>query len=339
MILHCRPTSRLFLIADSLTAYHLHDTEDEMSSIQDSPTTSQSLQAPTVGTGTAKRRLLIAYAHPDDESFGLGGLIAKYVAEGVDVYLVCATDGDVGTVSPEFMEGYATIRELRLAELAAATEILGFRHVFTFGYKDSGMLGSAENDDERSLWYAWNHCPEEVTQRMVEVIREVKPQVVITFNKYGGYGHPDHIAIQRATTEAFALANDASYDTKQKPYQPQKLYYSNIPKVPLQLAIAKMRMQGQDPRRLGVNKDIDMVKVLENVEPNHARVNISQYYDIWDRANACHASQGGGGGGFRVVPKSLRRWLAGSQSFTRVYPTPSRNRVDERDLFLNVREE
>lgn len=309
-----------------------------MSSVSNTPDIQQSPfpQKPTIGT--SKRRLLIAYAHPDDESFGLGGLIGKYVAEGVDVYLVCATDGDVGTVSPEFLEGYASIRELRLAELAAATEVLGFRHVFTFGYKDSGMLGSPENDDDRSLWYAWNHCPEEVTQRMVEVIREIRPQVIITFNKYGGYGHPDHIAIQRATTEAFALASDASYDTHQEPYQPQKLYYSNIPKVALQIAVAQMRVRGQDPRRLGVNKDIDMVKVLENVEANHARVNISQYYDIWDRASACHASQGGGGG-FRMVPKSLRRWLAGTQSFTRVYPSPSRNRVDETDLFIGIREE
>jgi LmbE family N-acetylglucosaminyl deacetylase len=309
-----------------------------MSSFQNEPTTSQTQASKTPVQSTAKRRLLIAYAHPDDESFGLGGLIGKYVAEGVDVYLVCATDGDVGTVSAEFLQGYASIRDLRLAELAAATEVLGFRHVYTFGYKDSGMLGSPENDDERSLWYAWNHCPEEVTKRVVEVIREIKPQVMITFNKYGAYGHPDHIAIQRATTEAFALAGDASYETHQEPYQPQKLYYSNIPKIPLQIAITRMRLQGKDPRRLGVNKDIDMVKVLENAEPNHARINISQYYDIWDRASACHASQGGGSS-FRAVPKSLRRWLAGTQSFTRVFPKPSRNGVDERDLFVNVREE
>jgi LmbE family N-acetylglucosaminyl deacetylase len=309
-----------------------------MTSVQNIPEAQRTQLAKNDEANGSKRRLLIAYAHPDDESFGLGGLIGKYVAEGVDVYLVCATDGDVGTVKPELLEGYASIRELRLAELAAATEVLGFRHVFTFGYKDSGMLGSPENDDERSLWYAWNKCPEEVTKRVVEVIREIRPQVIITFNKYGAYGHPDHIAIQRATTEAFTLAGDETYETHQEPYQPQKLYYSNIPKVPLQIAIARMRLQGQDPRRLGVNKDIDMVKVLENVEPNHTRVNISQYYDIWDRASACHVSQGGGSG-FRTIPKSLRRWLAGTQSFTRVYPKPSRNRVDENDLFTNVREE
>ncbi len=284
---------------------------------------------------TPTYRLLIAFAHPDDESFGLGGLIGKYVAAGVEVYLICATDGDVGTVSEEHLQGYENIRDLRLAELAAASDVLGFRQVFTFGYKDSGMLGSAANDDERSLWYAWNHCPEEVTQRVVEVIREIRPQVVITFNKYGGYGHPDHIAIQRATTEAFTLAGDENYVTHQQPYQPKKLYYNSIPKLPLQLAIARMRMQRKDPRRLGVNQDIDMIRILENIEANHARVNISQYYDIWDRASACHVSQGGGSG-LRTIPRSLRRWLAGSQSFTRVYPKPTQDRIDETDLFANV---
>ncbi len=303
-----------------------------MASLQNTPSAES---AASETPATPNHRLLIAFAHPDDESFGLGGLIGKYVAAGVDVYLVCATDGDVGTVSPEHLQGYESVRDLRLAELAAASEVLGFRQVFTFGYKDSGMLGAAANDDERSLWYAWNHCPEEVTRRMVEVIREIRPQVVITFNKYGGYGHPDHIAIQRATTEAFTLAGDENYVTHQAVYQPKKLYYNNIPKLPLQLAIARMRLQRQDPRRLGVNKDIDMLKIVENIEANHARVNISQYYDIWDRASACHVSQGGGSG-LRTVPKSLRRLLAGSQSFTRVYPKPSHNRIDEFDLFANV---
>ncbi|MEO1289274.1 MAG: PIG-L family deacetylase, partial [Chloroflexota bacterium] len=172
----------------------------------------------------ARKRVLISYAHPDDESFGNGGLIGKYVAEGADVYLICATDGDVGTI-PEEMEGeYESVRELRLSELHAANEILKFNEMFLFHYRDSGMMGSETSQDERSLWATWNREPESVTRRVVEVIREVKPQVIITFNKYGGYGHPDHIAIQRATTEAFKLAGASSYITDGlQPYQPQKL--------------------------------------------------------------------------------------------------------------------
>lgn len=283
-----------------------------------------------------KPRLLIAYAHPDDESFGLGGLIAKYVAQGVDVYLICATDGDVGTVKPEHMQGFKTVREVRLAELDKASEILGFKQVYKFGYKDSGMMGSETSQDPVSLWATWQREPETVTRRVVEVLREVRPHVVITFNKYGGYGHPDHIAIQGATTEAFKHVNDPNYVTGQAPYQPQKLYYSNINRFTIQLAITWMRLRGIDPRKVGVNKDIDIQAILDHIEPSHTRVDIRDFYDQWDAASACHVSQGGGGGGFRVLPKWTRRYLAPYQTFTRIYPTPSHAKIDEHDMFVNV---
>ncbi|HEX2620588.1 MAG TPA: PIG-L family deacetylase [Phototrophicaceae bacterium] len=280
-------------------------------------------------------RLLIAYAHPDDESFGLGGLIAKYVSEGVDVYLICATDGDVGTVSPEHMQGYNSIRELRLAELDKASVILGFKQVFKLGYKDSGMMGSETSQDPACQWATWQRDPESITRRVVEILREVRPQVVITFNKYGGYGHPDHIAIQGATTEAFKYVNDPKYVTGQPPYQPQKLYYSNIAKRVIQFGIALMRLRGVDPRKVGRNKDIDVMAILEHIEPNHTRVDIRDFYPQWDAASACHLSQGGGGG-FRFLPKWTRKYLSPYQTFTRIYPKPSHDKIDEDDMFVNV---
>lgn len=277
-------------------------------------------------------RLLIAYAHPDDESFGLGAVIAAYVARGVDVYLICATNGDVGTVSPEMMQGYNSVAELRLAELDRAAEILKLKHVYKLGYRDSGMMGSETSLDPASLWQA---PQDEVARRVVEVIREVRPQVVITFNRYGGYGHPDHIAIQRATTEAFALAGDETYLTDQPAYKPQKLYYSAISSWQIRLGIAMIRMRRQDPRRMGRNQDIDVQAILDNIEPTHTAVNIRKYYDAWDAASACHASQLGGGG-WRI-PRSMRQVLEPWQGFTRVYPPPSSRRIDERDLFANVK--
>ena len=150
-------------------------------------------------------------AHPDDESFGYGGLVSRTSREGVQVYLIVSTNGDVGTVAPEFLNGYNSIAELRLAELDCAAEKLGFKEVFKFGYKDSGMMGSETSKDPDCSWQAPR---EEMARKVVEVIREVRPQVILTFNKYGGYGHPDHIAIQRATTEAFSLAGDADYHTQ-----------------------------------------------------------------------------------------------------------------------------
>jgi LmbE family N-acetylglucosaminyl deacetylase len=279
----------------------------------------------------ADRRILISLAHPDDESFGLGGLIAKYVQEGADVYYICATNGDVGTVDAELLAGYNSIAELRLAELAAASQILGFKQVFTFGYKDSGMMGSDTSNDPACLWQA---PQEQVTRRVVEVMREVQPQVVITFNKYGGYGHPDHIAIQRATTAAFALAGDASYATGQAPYTPQKLYYTGIPKQLVQIFVMMMRLQGKDPRKGGRNGDLDMQAVIDNCEPNHTRVDIRGFLDAWDAAGACHISQGGGGMTKMFGP--LRPYLVRYQALTRIYPAPKQHRVDEYDLFTNV---
>ncbi len=281
----------------------------------------------------ARARLLISYAHPDDESFGLGGLIAKYVAQGVEVYLICATNGDVGTVKPEFMKGYDSVAALRLAELDKASEILGFKEVFKFGYKDSGMMSSETANDPDCLW---QQPVETITRRVVEVIREVQPQVVITFNKYGGYGHPDHIAIQRATVEAFFKASDAGYETGQAPYQPQKLYYSAIAKRQIQMGIMLMRIRGQDPRHVGRNKDIDIQAIVDHAEPVHTLINISAYYTQWEASSNCHASQLGGRTTPRL-PKVIRQRVFSKQGFTRIHPKPVQDRVDENDLFAGVK--
>ncbi len=277
------------------------------------------------------RRLLIAYAHPDDESFGLGGLIARYVSEGVEVDLICATNGDVGTVSAEHLNGFASVAELRLSELDCAAEVLGLTRVFKFGFCDSGMMGSPTANNPACLWQADQAS---LTRRVVEVIREVQPQVVVTFNTYGGYGHPDHIAIQKATTAAFSAAGEASYETGQEPYRPQKLYYTSIPTNLLRIGLLRMRLKGQDPRHLGKNRDLDMVAVLEHAEPTHTTVNVSRFFEQWNAANACHKSQLGGG--MSQLPPLLRRLVSPSQSFTRIVPAPKANRVDEHDLFAQV---
>jgi LmbE family N-acetylglucosaminyl deacetylase len=282
-----------------------------------------------------QKRLLISLAHPDDESFGLGGLIAKYVNEGVEVYYLCATNGDVGTVTTEHMNSYSSIAELRLAELACASQILGFKEVFTLNYKDSGMMNTEANQDPDSLWYNWTHHNESVLNKVVSIVRQVRPQVIITFNRYGGYGHPDHIAIQQATTQAFHLASDETYPAGDLPaYQPQKLYYSGVLKMYLWLGILRARLKRQNPRQLGRNNDIDLLEILNQIEPTHAQIDVSNYMDVWARASACHVSQGGGTGGF--VPHWLRRLIGRKQLLTRVIPAPQRNRIDEYDLFNGV---
>ncbi|MEO0563383.1 MAG: PIG-L family deacetylase [Chloroflexota bacterium] len=284
----------------------------------------------------ANKRLLISYAHPDDESFGLGGLIAKYVDEGVDVYLICATDGAAGSMDEQFLEGGRSIRDVRLAELDCAAQTLNLKEVFMLGYRDSGMMGSDDNEVPESLWSTWHREPGSVTQRVVEVLRQVRPHVIITFNEYGGYGHPDHIAIQQATVQAMDVVNDPTYITDGlAPWQPQKLYFSDIPKFPVQLGIFMTKLRGKDPRKLGRNEDMDIVAILEHVSEPTTKIDVSSYYDAWDASSDCHKSQQTGGG-FLNIPTWLRRRLFPTQGFVRMYPIGTPGHVDERDLFANV---
>ncbi len=279
------------------------------------------------------RRLLISVAHPDDETFGYGGLVAKYVAEGADVFALVSTNGDVGTMDQSFVERHGSVKAVRLAELDCATRLLGFRKLFLLGYRDSGMMGSETSHHPDCSWQAPRT---ELTRRVVEVIREARPQVILTHNRYGGYGHPDHIAIQRATTDAFSLAADADYATDgQAVWQPQKLYYSSQRTLMLRYGILMTRLRGKDPRAMGRNGDIDLVAVLENIEPPHARINVRDWLDIWEQASNCHASQLGGRRA--RPPRWLRLLFQSHVSYTRVHPRPSHNRIDEHDLFENVR--
>ncbi len=271
------------------------------------------------------RRMLISYAHPDDESFGLGSLIARYSAEGVAITLICATNGDVGSVSPEHLKGYSSVAELRLAELQCAAEILGFKEVVTFGYRDSGMMHSADNDHPQSLWQA---PLEEVTARVTEVMRRTRPQVVITFDPFGGYGHPDHIKIHKATLAAFEAL-------KTEPSHPQKLYYASFPRLAIRLGVAAVRLRGGDPRKMGSNQDMDFQAVLDATLPTHTRINVARYFDVGQRAAACHASQQSPRQNIPGGERIMRRVMAYA-GFTRVEPPPIPSQPIETDLFAGV---
>ena len=176
-------------------------------------------------------RLLISYAHPDDESFGLGAAIPKWIDDGLEIYLICATNGEVGVVPEELRGKHPTTAALRLSELDCARQYLKFKEVFMLGYRDSGMPGSETSRHPESLCYQWQNHPARVTAKVKDILQRAKPHVVVTFNRYGGYGHPDHIAIQRATSQAFEeLRAPESGDSAEGAYQPQKLYYAAFSK-------------------------------------------------------------------------------------------------------------
>lgn len=158
-------------------------------------------------------KLLCIFAHPDDESMGMGATLAKYSAEGVETHLVCATRGERGWFGPEEQNpGLSALGELREGELRRATEALGMKGVHFLDYID-GDLDRAN--------------PAEVIAKIVTHIRAIQPHVIVTFPPDGGYGHPDHIAIGQFTQAAIICAADASYaDAKNlPPHRVSKLYY------------------------------------------------------------------------------------------------------------------
>ena len=237
-----------------------------------------------------KKTLLSVLAHPDDESFGMGGTLAKYAQEGVDVHLICATRGEAGEVDPEFMEGFSSVAQLRESELRCAIEQLGITAVHLLDYRDSGMAGSADNNHPNALI---NAPLNQVAGQIAEHIRQIKPQVILTFDPIGGYRHPDHMFIQQAATQAFHLAGVSNFRSNNPPYQPEKLFYATIPRYFIRFNVRLLRLFGMDPSKLGKNKDIDLTQLAAEDFPIHARINYSGVKDKKGAAVACHASQGG----------------------------------------------
>ena len=149
-----------------------------------------------------KLNVLAVFAHPDDEGFGCGGTLAALVSGGHRLTLVCATNGDVGEISDPSLATRETLWQVRQGELRAAMDLTGVEDVRFLNYRDSGMAGTEDNDHPSSLFQA----PEDkVVEQVASVIREVRPDLVITHDPTGGYGHPDHITISRRTASAVGL--------------------------------------------------------------------------------------------------------------------------------------
>lgn len=283
-----------------------------------------------------ERTLLIAYAHPDDESFGNAGTVARYAAEGVAVHYACGTRGEVGEVTADQLGDYPDIGTLRAHELACASESLGMAAVHFLNYRDSGMTGSPDNPHPQSLLQA---PLAEVAGKLVALVRALRPQVVVTFGPYGGYGHPDHIKMHQATLAAFHAAGDAAQYAEQSqhglaPWSPHKLYYSAFGNRRLMsLAITLMRLGGMDPRHMGKNRDIDFVESAAQATPVTTTLDTGAYADLKLHAWQCHASQVGNMGMIQRLPGPLRRQWMGNESFTRVVPPWDGARGPERDLF------
>ncbi len=198
------------------------------------------------------RRLLLVHAHPDDETIGTGATMAKYAAEGVAVTLVTCTLGEEGEIlTPELAHLAADqsdgLGQHRIGELAAAMEALRVTdHRFLGGpgrWRDSGMMGTPQNERPDCFWQADLN---EAVRDLVAVVREVRPQVVVTYDDKGGYGHPDHIQAHRVTVAAVAAAADPAFEPALGVvWRTPKLYWTAFPKSVLQAGIDHLKAAGE----------------------------------------------------------------------------------------------
>ena len=176
--------------------------------------------------------VLLVFAHPDDEGFGTGGILALLASRGARLTLVCATNGDVGEISDPTLATPENLAQVRQEELRQAMGVTGVQDVRFLNYRDSGMVGSDDNRHPDAFFQAPQR---EVVGRLVEVMREVRPRVVITHDPTGGYGHPDHVTVYRHVTEAFRSAADSGVWPGQpeqggQPWNPELLYYVCFPR-------------------------------------------------------------------------------------------------------------
>ena len=277
------------------------------------------------------KSILAVLAHPDDESFGLGGTLALYARRGYQVYLACATRGEAGTVDD--LRGYGNTAEMRTAELQCAAAHLGLQDVFFLGYRDSGMPGMEANlHPEAQI----NHSIDEVAGRVVKYIRQLQPDVVLTFDPIGGYKHPDHIHIHQATVLAFDKADDASFHPEAgSPFKPRGLYFQVFPRGFLKWMTRLMPLFGRDPRKWGRNGDINLKDLADVDFPVHVRLDIRSVAEVKQEAGACHASQGGVGMR-RGLMGFMTRLLGEREDYMRAYPPVGSRQRMARDLFEGI---
>ena len=251
------------------------------------------------------KHLLLVHAHPDDESINNGATMARYVAEGVGVTVVTCTGGEMGEILVPEMEHMAadkddTLAEQRRIELANAMKELGVtdsRHLGGFGrYRDSGMQwhedGHAIPADDLHENAFWNADLTEAASHLVAIIREVRPQVLVTYDEFGNYGHPDHIQAHRVATYAASLAAVPSYRRDLGEHHDiAKIYWCAMSESRMRAGLRLLRDAGDTTTFEGMEPDGQLPPFVTSDEDLSAMVDGTEYHDRKMAALAAHATQ------------------------------------------------
>lgn len=285
------------------------------------------------------RSILFVHAHPDDESLNNGATMAKYVAEGAHVALVTCTLGELGEILVPELAHLASDREDRLGEyrvteLANAMRELGVTdHRFLGGpgrYRDSGMMDTPANDDPAAFWQA---DVDEASALLAEVIREVRPQVLVTYNDFGGYGHPDHIQTHRVAMRAVELAADSEYGGG-VPHAVAKVYWNTIPRAVVEAALQSLRESGRDTGFTAA-QSLDEIPFAADDSTVTTVIDASAYLARKTAAMRAHATQISVAGSFFALSNGLGMEISGTEYYQLARGTLG-GRPPEPDLFAGL---
>ncbi|MEU6356832.1 N-acetyl-1-D-myo-inositol-2-amino-2-deoxy-alpha-D-glucopyranoside deacetylase [Streptomyces sp. NPDC047072] len=275
------------------------------------------------------RRLLLVHAHPDDESINNGATMARYAAEGARVTLVTCTLGELGEVIPPELRHLtgAALGAHRLDELTAAMRELGVTDFRLLGgagrYQDSGMMGLPENDDPAAFWQA---DVDEAAAHLVEVILEARPQVLVTYDENGGYGHPDHIQAHRVAMRAVELAAAAGWTV-------EKVYWNRVPRTVAEESFARLR-EALPALPFTKSAAIDDVPGVTDDERITTAVDGTAYATAKCAAMAAHATQVEVSGAYFVLSNELAQPVFTTEYYELVSGAPGDPK--ESDLFAGI---
>jgi len=266
-----------------------------------------------------KLKLMAVLAHPDDESFGIGGTLAKYADEGIETYLVVATRGERGRFGDgKESPGLEVVGKTREAELLAAAKVLGISEVSFLDYVDADLDKADQN---------------EVIEKIVHHLRRIKPQVVLSFDPTGGYGHPDHIAISQFAAAALVCSGDPEYKLAelQHSHTVSKFYYITWPQRKFEVfksAFKEMKINVDGETRQAASwPEWSLTTWIDTVD---------YWPQVW-RAIQCHKTQMAIFKELEKLPNETHKILWGSQEFCRVFSLVNAGRVRETDLFNGLR--
>ncbi len=273
-----------------------------------------------------RRCLMAVHAHPDDEVFSTGGILARYAHAGDRVVVVYGTRGEAGEMhDPDRTEEEAIPRlgEIREAETREACRILGVTDIYFLGYRDSGMKDTEENKNPANFM---NAPLDEATDRLLDIMRETRPDVVVTYDESGGYGHPDHIMTHRVAVEAFNRAQG-------QPWAPAKLYHSARSREGFREYVEGIGKYGLKVPWMREDFNFDDYGVPE--DEITAIVDISEFAPLKKQALAVHRTQIKPDSWFLQIPDEVLNHLQGKEYFMRLSP-PAAPGEHEDDLFAGI---